>query len=213
MLIPAELYEHAMAIMFDDAEHRYFYVGEEVPSVTKIISSVLMLKYSPSSFSSDIGTMIHKMLADHDMGLLASVADTYEGFVTTWEAVVEGLGVDFRGVEFPVVHPQAKYAGTVDRLGVQDGKFIVLDIKTGKESDWHPVQVTAYAEAIRYMSDGFIRPEMGAIVYLQPPDATVFSFAVKDYRKRWDEILTAYQKAFADAARPTPQESAPHDSS
>lgn len=194
-MVPVHIAEVCKDIIFVPDDHKYFYKGEEYPSVTRIIASVYLLKYSSNSFASDVGSLIHQILADHDNGTLATVSETYEDYLTSWEAALSGLDVSFVGIEFPVVHTIDKYAGTVDRLAIQNGEHMVIDIKTGKEAEWHPIQIVAYAKALTFMSEGWINPQKGAIVYLQPGNVSINEFEIKAYEKKWSDVLLAYQKA------------------
>ena len=56
--------------------------------------------------------------------------------------------------EFPVFSPKGRYAGTLDRLYVIDGKNVLLDLKSGSGiHDHFPLQFAAYAQAVEETTD------------------------------------------------------------
>jgi hypothetical protein len=63
--------------------------------------------------------------------------------------------VQYSAIEQILYHKKLMYAGTCDRIGILDGKRVVLDLKTGRPEPWHGIQLSAYELCLPY--EGSIR--------------------------------------------------------
>ena len=130
----------------------------------------------------DLGTALHKLTENHDLGLDVQVADpTLAADLEAYRATI--AGVEILDVETFVVTDKWKVAGTFDRLiRHPDLGVVVADIKTGSSLaySWgtHAMQLCAYAHGERYDPATYQRSELhpalrldvGVIIHLPAGD-------------------------------------------
>lgn len=141
-------------LTFDDASHTYFWNGKRVPGVTSILQALHNFNGVPADVleaAQDRGTAVHLCCEYLDKGVLdeGSIDPAIAGYVDAWRLFTAEMRPQWTHIEQQVYHPVMRYAGTVDRVGVLNGKEYVLDIKTSIAS--HPVwglQTAAYANAM-----------------------------------------------------------------
>lgn len=141
-----------MQIEFDAAAHEYKIGGVKVPSVTQIIKEAgLMPTYKPdANFAMVRGSHVHKATELYDLGRLdeESLDPALVPYLAAWKAFRKQAVIIFAdgGIEKIVADQGGRFAGTLDRLGVDaGGALCVIDIKTGQEAPWHALQMAAYA--------------------------------------------------------------------
>ena len=113
-----------------------------------------------TGFGDDSHDLIQS-LAYEDMGRpapnfarsMVSVAQTpiAEGF----EAWLRDSDIEIVASELMVFHPAYRYAGTIDLVGVRKRDplgMVVIDLKTGGVFDEAAMQISAYAEALDYLT-------------------------------------------------------------
>jgi len=113
-----------------------------------------------TGFGNDSHDLIQS-LACEDMGRpepnvargMVSVAQTpiAEGF----EAWLRDSDIEIVASELMVFHPAYRYAGTIDLVGVRKRDplgMVVIDLKTGGVFDEAAMQISAYAEALDYLT-------------------------------------------------------------
>lgn len=123
-------------IQFFEDEHIYLVDGEEVPSVTTILSPITQSEYgvvNPSvlAYAARRGTEVHEYLEQLDYGNepeefngeIAPYLLAYKKFMRDWKIIWEG-------VETLVYEPVLGFVGTLDRVGILDGRRVIVDIKT-----------------------------------------------------------------------------------
>ena len=54
-------------------------------------------------------------------------------------------GFLIEAIEKPFYNLEHGFAGTIDRVGILNGRRVVADIKTGQIQKWWPVQVAGYS--------------------------------------------------------------------
>ena len=71
------------------------------------------------------------------------------GYLEAWEAFIDDTGFAPELIEaiVGVETGPRPYAGTIDRLGILNGRRIIIDIKSGGPAPWHVVQQEAYSIA------------------------------------------------------------------
>jgi hypothetical protein len=155
---------------FKDADSFKKYSGHEIdgvwyPRVTKIVdikSKPALYRYyaeaanfseasSQSQKSAEEGTKIHeaaeKMLVGEKSKADPAIAPALNAFREFLDS--RRIQVVPEHVERRIIHPEERYAGTIDALATIDGKFGVLDIKTSQAiyRDYN-LQTAAYLAAL-----------------------------------------------------------------
>jgi hypothetical protein len=132
---------------FDEKTHTYTEGGVKLPSVTRIIRAAgLMPPFYGDEPAMRRGTMVHRACEFHDEGDLdeSTVDPAIAGYLDGWKKFRAETGFVASCIEWRRAHPIYGYAGTVDRIGVFDGRPTVIDIKTGSFDDWMGIQLAAY---------------------------------------------------------------------
>jgi hypothetical protein len=190
-------------ISFDARTHTYRHAGVAVPSVTQIIGTVpglVDLSGIPPerlAHATRRGSLVHEMLRfDDEQRLNEHVLDErLHPYLGAWRAFCRGRRCRSWAQEYPVYHPQERYAGTIDRYGEMDMGMALLEIKSGGAQAGHAVQAAAYAEAFRAGRNGTV--DAVALVYLAPGTGT--GYRVK--RVSAADLHQQYQYTFLPALR------------
>lgn len=146
-------------LTFDPEAHKYFWDGQPVPSVTTLLSPLYDFSFVDAGVlkrSADLGTACHLACELYDSDDLdeSSLDPTVTPFLDGWIKFRKEREFTPILTEQQVFHPQLRYAGTLDRTGVIEGKEGVIDIKTGATtSPIHGIQLAAYAEALKAQPD------------------------------------------------------------
>lgn len=142
---------------FDEAEHRYFVDGSELPSVTTILRRAGLVDFSYcTEYARERGSAAHRaihfeMQDDLDWSRLSH---TLAPYVTAARQCVTDLQCEIVAVERRVWHPTYRYAGTLDILVRQGGRLTLIDWKTGDPPPATALQLAGYAEAYEVESGG-----------------------------------------------------------
>lgn len=173
------------ALQFDAEEHVYSLGGRRVPGVTNVLleSGIVDDRWF-TEWARDRGSAVHHAcelldLDDLDEGSLDSRLTAY---VDAWKRFTADLAPTWERIEWRVHHPVYGYAGTLDRLGTTPGgRQVLVDIKTGDPGAGAPIQLAAYAYAVRYPEQPGALERMA--VQLKP-DGTykVHTYPVADLR-------------------------------
>ena len=147
-------------VQFDEATHTYTLDGVELPSVTHIIRYLAVDKANNADptaalIARERGSAVHEatMVYDYSGEIpddfpaeYAPYLEAYVQFVRDykpqWTLIEHAMGDDSDGMG---------YAGTLDRFGLIDGKFALLDIKTSYKVDIPSLsaQLAAYSKLLR----------------------------------------------------------------
>ncbi len=104
-----------------------------------------------SKASATEGTLIHETVEKILTGENPEIPDGIKPAINAFLEFLDqnSIQVDKDLVEMRVVHPQHKYAGTIDLMALLGGKFGILDIKTSQSiyRDYN-LQTAAYTEAL-----------------------------------------------------------------
>ena len=114
-----------------DDNHVYRYRGRVVPSVTQVINAI-MPQFQAGDWYLRRGQALHKACEFSDLGTLveASVDDEIKPRVEAWRKFLRESGVTVVQCEIAMVHPIYMFAGTMDRLVIDDQCWRCLDIKS-----------------------------------------------------------------------------------
>jgi hypothetical protein len=154
-------------ITFDPAIHAYSIDGIRVPSVTQCLKACGFIEERGDEYAMKRGEYVHEATALDDMGRLdeSTLDPVILPYVQAWRKFRKDSGFKPVKIEWIVGHPVYRYAGKLDREGEMQNDNWILDIKTGGEADWHPLQTALYAVAAEYM-DGDVTIKRAA-VYLR----------------------------------------------
>lgn len=133
---------------FDPQAHIYRLDGVQIPSVTGIIKDAgLCRDYSGFQEAQWRGLHVHNACEFYDLEDLNwnSVYPQWLGYVKAWARFRDDTGFKPELIEFQTYHKEFRYAGTIDRIGVLDGKRFLIDLKTGEPEAWHGIQTAAYS--------------------------------------------------------------------
>lgn len=122
-------------LLFFDVNHRYELDGEPLPSVSELCRFISREIYGDVSQynldrAAERGTAVHKATEALDKYGKIDVEDGILPYVQAYIKFRQDHVADWQKIEFAAHHPSDKYAGTLDRYGMLDGKLSVLDIKT-----------------------------------------------------------------------------------
>ena len=118
-----------------------------------------------------------------------------EGF----KAWLRDSGIEIVASELMVYHPAYKYAGTIDLIGVHPSNptsLLVIDVKTGGVFDEAAMQISAYAQALEYLTND---PVSEAWVLQLPRERPDKWDADKLYEVHKLNNIAGYHDAFIDA--------------
>lgn len=123
-------------ISFDAERHIYTVNGEIKPSVTDILSVLTSNHYAQINESvlraaAQRGTDVHNLCADIDLGLDEEEYDpVLEPYANAYMQFLFDYNPKWLEIEQIHYNKQCGYCGTVDRYGIVNGRYAVVDIKT-----------------------------------------------------------------------------------
>ena len=120
---------------FNPDNHTYTDNGLLVPSVTTVMDSIHNYLGIPEDIlarASQRGTAVHLATELYDEGRLdmGSLSDEILGYLMGWMKFREETGFQPEMIEYRVHSKKHRYAGTLDRTGIVDGKLAIIDVKT-----------------------------------------------------------------------------------
>lgn len=122
-------------LLFYDAAHRYELDGEELPSVSEIIRFISREIYGTVGqytldHAADRGTKIHKLCENLDRYGEVEVPEDLTGYLQAYVKFSKEHTVEWDAIEVANHHPELRYAGRIDRIGLVDGLRAIVDIKS-----------------------------------------------------------------------------------
>lgn len=139
----------APSLRFEAADHRYWLGDRELLSVTTILKAAGLMESSQFTMAAaDRGTYVHQacdLVDDDDLG---AIDPACAGYVAAYQRFLAEARPEWAHREHAVCDPTLGYAGTLDRAGTLNGRWTVLDIKTGSPAPWHGVQLAAYGRLV-----------------------------------------------------------------
>lgn len=146
-------------IDFDPGTHTFTLDGLPIPNVTRILSP--LYDFDPmQGYLEDArqrGIAVHEATEKHDRRVAVltppSVTwqpeDTTEPYFVAWLKFLGDTGFEIHAIEQQVFSRRHRYAGILDRLGVLNGRRVVIDIKTTSAiKPLMGVQLAAYQVAV-----------------------------------------------------------------
>lgn len=127
-------------LLFDEEQHKYFLDGELVPSVTQICAPLTAEKYGAGQaiiqMAARRGTAVHEYCEMIDYGAMPDeVEPELVGYINAYVKFLRDYRPEWHYIEKQLADVQFQFAGTLDRMGVIDGKKTTVDIKTTASMD------------------------------------------------------------------------------
>lgn len=147
-------------LTFDPETHEYRLNGEVVPSVTQVLSLAGLIDgrwYTPDA--AQRGTYVAQATEMDDEGTLdeSALDPALRAYVEAWRKFRTDTRCDVIAAEHIVWSAVHRFAGTLDRWLLIDGKDTLIDIKTGSPEPFHPIQTAGYAACLK------VHMERGAV--------------------------------------------------
>lgn len=146
----------APVFRFNAADHSYWLGEDRIPSITQLIEMGGHVKNAIYYKDSDRerGTAIHSLCASYDLGALDlnTLTSPHRGHVKGYAYAVDQMkptrldgATGWEEVEIPDVHPDFKFGGTRDRLGIVWQRRTIFELKSGAREDHHGIQLALQA--------------------------------------------------------------------
>lgn len=143
-------------LTFNEKEHKYYYEGKEIPSVSSIMKSITSHYYNEKipqvalDIACEKGHLVHKAIEDYELWGSYELEDQYKGYLEQYMKWKK----DYR----PIILYQEKmltnglYAGTIDMIAEVNGELSIIDFKTSNDlhTNFVSVQLTAYEQLCKY---------------------------------------------------------------
>lgn len=140
-------------VQFDEATHTYTLDGKELPSVTHIIRYLAVDKANnadpnAAAIARERGTLVHQeaMLFDYTNSFSSAINSDCAPYLEAYVQFVRDYKPGWELIEHQMGNKTLGFAGTLDRFGLIDGEYAILDIKTSYKVDMPSLsaQLTAY---------------------------------------------------------------------
>ena len=122
-------------LLFFDEGHKYTLDGEELPSVSELCRFLSREIYGEITQykldnAAERGTAVHKATEILDKYGTVDVQDDILPYVQAYLTFRKEHEVEWIKIEYALHHPEDRYAGTMDRYGMVDGKKALVDLKS-----------------------------------------------------------------------------------
>ena len=137
-------------LVFEPEDHVYTVDGEVLPSVTGIVDSADMFPFGRANesptFYMERGRAVHAACQYDDEDRLdeSTVDEIIVSRLEAWRKFRRESKVQIIANETPLWHPRLRYAGTLDRLVMWNGRYCILDLKCGKHVPAYGIQTAGY---------------------------------------------------------------------
>ena len=160
-------------VQFDEKTHTYTLDGKELPSVTHIIRYLAVDKANNADpnmalMARERGSAVHEatVMYDYSGEIPDDFPAEYAPYLEAYVQFVRDYKPSWELIEHQMCNATLGFAGTLDRFGVIDGKWCILDIKTSYKVDIPSLsaQLTAYHDLL--LNEQFERLENANIRHL-----------------------------------------------
>ena len=144
-------------VQFDEATHTYTLDGKELPSVTHIIRYLAVDKANNADpnmalMARERGSAVHEatVMYDYSGEIPDDFPAEYAPYLEAYVQFVRDYKPGWILTEYRMANETLGFAGTLDRFGVIDDKWCILDIKTSYKVDIPSLsaQLTAYHDLL-----------------------------------------------------------------
>lgn len=160
-------------VQFDEATHTYTLDGKELPSVTHIIRYLAVDKANNADpnmalIARERGSAVHEatVMYDYSGEIPDDFPAEYAPYLEAYVQFVRDYKPGWELIEHQMGNKTLGFAGTLDRFGVIDNEWCILDIKTSYKVDIPSLsaQLTAYHDLL--LNEQFERLENAKIRHL-----------------------------------------------
>ena len=142
-------------LTFDPGVHKYVLDGMRIPSVTQVIDPFLPYANMPKEVRETAllrGTRVHELTHVYDtvdttVAIQVAKELRVNAYLLAWRKFLRDVRPVFIEAEMRLYHTLYRYAGTLDRVAMIDGRLCIIEIKTGGVIDEYAMQTAAYQEA------------------------------------------------------------------
>lgn len=188
-------------IDYIESRHEYSVNGRVLPSVTRILVGLGLLRTVDDEAALQRGRAVHEACRMHDVGTLItrSVDSSIVGYLESWKALLWSKPIRMTAYERKVANIGMGCAGRYDRKVVIDGELGILELKTGEVQEL-PVrlQLVGYAEMERRLNRRNVVPNskgnLARFVVRLFPDGSMAhlqKFPAVDYQRDLGGFLSA----------------------
>lgn len=122
-------------LIFHEQGHVYMLDGVVLPSVSELCRFLTREVYQDApkwamEAAAERGTAVHKAAQQLDAGGSCEIEEAYLPYLSAYKAFLNAHKVSWTLIETPMYHPILSYAGTIDRYGLVDGKWTLVELKT-----------------------------------------------------------------------------------
>lgn len=122
-------------LVFYEKGHVYMLDGVELPSVSELCRFLTREVYKDAprwamEAAAERGTAVHKAAQQLDTAGTCEIEEEYLPYLRAYKAFLKAHKVEWSLIESPMHHPILSYAGTIDRYGLVDGKWTLVELKT-----------------------------------------------------------------------------------
>jgi len=138
-------------LRFESSSHSYWLGSRRLPSVTQILHEAGLCGDIDERVDMSVGTEVHRITAVWDKERKVDYDPVvYSGYFDAWIKFLREIPflIDPEGIETPIADKEFGFAGTPDRTGLIDGKFGLIEIKTGPPKPWHHLQMAGYVKIL-----------------------------------------------------------------
>jgi hypothetical protein len=146
-VIAGHVGDTAVPFRFDRERHEYtdLSTGEIRPNISIMLERAGIADSTWMTVESRVrGRVVHKLTADHDLGV-ATYPGPYSGYLAGYVTAVGIMRPEWLTIEVPRLHRMYRYGGTPDRSMVYEGLTAMLEIKTGEAEKAHGIQTALQA--------------------------------------------------------------------
>lgn len=129
-------------VQFDEATHTYTLGGVELPSVTRIIRYLAVDKANNADpnmalIARERGSIVHEatVVYDYSGEIPDDFPAEYAPYLEAYVQFVRDYKPGWELIEHQMGNKTLGFAGTLDRFGLIDGEYAILDIKTSYKVD------------------------------------------------------------------------------
>lgn len=139
----------APVFRFDAERHEYFYNDARIPSVTQLLDlgGLVNGKEYFTEESRRRGRAVHALAMDFDLGVLdlPRLESPYRGYVLGYVEACRKLLPKWEQIEVADVHPEFRFGGRIDRVGVVLERQTIAELKTAAKAKHHAIQTALQA--------------------------------------------------------------------
>lgn len=149
--------EKRSRVQFDEATHTYTLDGKELPSVTHIIRYLAVDKANNADpnmalMARERGSAVHEatVMYDYSGEIPDDFPSEYAPYLEAYVQFVRDYKPKWELIEHVMADEESGFAGTLDRFGLIDDEYAILDIKTSYKIDMQSLsaQLAAYQQLL-----------------------------------------------------------------